>query len=70
MSIRQLESAIHWLEYVADRTRNETQAVRCLERAARLRRELRELKREQAERALNRGLVESAAWYDTSADLK
>jgi hypothetical protein len=60
---------IYWNAHVANATRDPKQRARCMQRVERMMKELTELKREKRDAETERGLAESAAWYDTSAEL-
>ena len=68
-SIKVLENSIFWQEHVLKNSRDPKQKARCQEAILSLMQEIRDIKREEEERALDRGIAEQAAWYDTSAEL-
>ena len=68
-SIKVLENSIFWQEHVLKNSRDPKQKARCQEAILSLMQEIRDIKREEQERALDRGIAEQAAWYDTSAEL-
>lgn len=68
-SIKVLENSIFWQEHVLKNSRDPKQKARCQEAILSLMQEIRDIKREEEERALDRGIAEQAAWYNTSAEL-
>jgi hypothetical protein len=69
MNIQQLEREIFWNEHVAATTKDPKQKARCNDRILRFMREIIEIKRAANERDLDRGMMEHAAWNDTSKEL-
>ena len=69
MNIQQLEREIFWNENVIATTKDPKQKARCNDRILRFMQEMTEIKRAASERHLDRGMMEHAAWNDTSKEL-
>ena len=69
MRIAAIERDIFWNDQVSRKTKNKTQRNRCIDRIEKFHEELWALKCERNETDIDRGLMEQARWYDTSAEL-
>jgi hypothetical protein len=67
--IARIQRDIYWNDQVSRRTKNKTQRNRCIERIERFHNELLELKCKLGEMDIERGTIESNAWYDTRHEL-
>jgi hypothetical protein len=68
-SIKVIENSIFWQQHVHDNSKDPLQRSRCLNAIESLLYELMEAKREAREAEADRGVLEQAAWHDTSAEL-
>jgi len=68
-SIKVLEKSIFWQEHVLKNSKDPKQKARCQEAILSLMQEIMDIKREENEAALDRGIAEQNAWYDTKAEL-
>ena len=69
MRIAAIEREIYWNDQVSRKTKNKTQRNRCIDRIEKFHEELWALKCERGEADIERGSMEQALWYDTSAEL-
>lgn len=70
MKIETIERSIQWQVHVRDRSLDPAQKARCNAAIERLLRDAMDVRRAEEERALDRGTLEHAAWYDTSEEVR
>lgn len=69
MTLARIEKRIERFEAIRDSLSNKADKIAVNDIILRLMREAMDIRREQAERDLDRGLREHAAWHDNGAEL-